>query len=76
MRHTGKQSEKETAIPSPEKVRRTTDYWIGGRHWKRVHVIPRTEFYAPTPEDSGPDINKLLTNTVHKHTLRAQHEEN
>ena len=74
MRHTGKQSEKETAIPSPEKVRRTTDYWIGGRHWKRVHVIPRTEFYAPTPEDSGPDINKLLptryTNIHSEHNMR------
>ena len=74
MRHTGKQSEKETAIPSPEKVRRTTDYWIGGRHWKRVHVIPRTEFYAPTPEDNGPDINKLLptryTNIHSEHNMR------
>jgi hypothetical protein len=60
-RHTGKQSEKETTIPPPEKVQRTTDYWIRDRrHWKRVHVIPRTEFYVPTPEDNGTDINKLL----------------
>ena len=61
MRHTGKQPEKETTIPPPEKAQRTTGYWIReGRHWKRVHAIPRTEFYAPTPEGNGPDINKLL----------------
>lgn len=75
MRHTGKKSEKETAIPPPEKVQRTTDYWIGeGRHWKRVHVIPRTEFYAPTPEVNGPDTNKLLptryTNIHSEHNIR------
>ena len=61
MSHTGKQPEKETTIPPPEKAQRTTGYWIReGRHWKRVHAIPRTEFYAPTPEGNGPDINKLL----------------
>ena len=60
-RYTGKQAEKPTTIPTPEKVQHTTDYWLReGRHWKRVHVKPRTEFYTPTPEDNGPDINRLL----------------
>ena len=75
MRHTDKQPEKEATMPPPEKVQRTTDYWIReGRHWKRVHAIPRTEFYVPTPEDNGPDINKLLptryTNIHSEHNIR------
>ena len=74
-RHTGKQPEKEATIPPPEKVQRTTDYWIReGWHWKRVHVIHRTEYYVPTPEDNGPDINKLLptryTNIHSEHNIR------
>ena len=48
----------EATIPPPE----------------RVHVIPRTEFYVPTPEDNGPDINKLLptryTNIHSEHNIR------
>ena len=80
MRHTGKQPEKETTLSPPEKVQRTTDYWIREeRHWKRVHVIPRTEFYVPTPEDTGPDINKFLptryTNIHSEHNIRRIEDE-
>ena len=70
----------EATIPPPDKVQRTTDYWIReGRHWKRVHVIPRTEFYVPTPEDTGPDINKFLptryTNIHSEHNIRRIEDE-
>ena len=74
-RHTYKQQEKEDTLPTPMQMEGTTDYWIkGGRFWKRVHVKPRTEFYTPTPEDNGPDINRLLpyraTHIREEHNIR------
>ena len=74
-RYTGKQPEKPTTIPTPQKVQHTTDSWIReGRHWKRVHVKPGTEFYVPTPQDNGPDITKLLprrhTNIKEEHNMK------
>eukprot|EP00435_Cladocopium_sp_Y103_P020287 s1005_g4.t4 len=60
-RHTGKQPTKGSAVPTPDMVDKTRDYWIKeGRFWKRVHVKPRTTYYVPTQADGGPDVNNLL----------------
>ncbi|MFM7988461.1 MAG: hypothetical protein ACKPKO_55030, partial [Candidatus Fonsibacter sp.] len=36
------------------------DHWIQiGKHWMRVHVVPRTRDYFPQLEEGGPDISIL-----------------
>ena len=31
-----------------------------GRHWIRVHTVPRTTVYTPQLEEDGPDLPTLL----------------
>ncbi|MFM7982154.1 MAG: hypothetical protein ACKPKO_22830, partial [Candidatus Fonsibacter sp.] len=36
------------------------DHWVQvGKHWMRVHVVPRTRDYFPQLEEGGPDISLL-----------------
>ena len=59
-RHTSKRPVEATAIPSPQHVAPTNDYWRREGHiWKRVHVQPRTAYYTPGQTDDGPDITRL-----------------
>ena len=54
----------QTAIPHPEEVSPTQDYWIKeGPYWKwkRVHVQPRRDMYIPQQTDDGPDVTRLTT---------------
>ncbi|MFM7986414.1 MAG: hypothetical protein ACKPKO_44590, partial [Candidatus Fonsibacter sp.] len=33
------------------------DHWVViGKHWMRVHILPRTRDYFPQMEEGGPDI--------------------
>ena len=37
------------------------DRWVRlGRHWIRVHTVPRTTVYTPQLEEDGPDLPTLL----------------
>eukprot|EP00435_Cladocopium_sp_Y103_P041886 s2323_g11.t1 len=50
-----------TAVPKPQDVATTGDYWIKeGNYWKRVHNIPRTDLYIPQQTHDGPDVTLLL----------------
>ena len=52
----------QTAIPHPEEVSPTQDYWIKeGPYCKRVHVQPRRDMCSPQHTDDGPDVTRLTT---------------
>ena len=37
------------------------DRWVRlGRHWMRVHTVPRNTAYIPQLEEDGPDLSTLL----------------
>ena len=59
-RHTEKRAVEATAVPRPQDVTPTSDYWYKeGNFWKRVHIQPRTAYYIPEQTDDGPDISRL-----------------
>ena len=37
------------------------DHWVMiGKHWMRIHILPRTRDYFPQLEEGGPDISILI----------------
>ena len=41
------------------------DCWLQmGKHWLRIHVIPRDTAYTPQLEDSGPDLSTLTDTRI------------
>ncbi|MFM7982244.1 MAG: hypothetical protein ACKPKO_23285, partial [Candidatus Fonsibacter sp.] len=51
-------------LPETEDVTvyavRPGDHWVkAGKHWMRVHVVPRPHDYFPQLEEGGPDISLL-----------------
>ena len=60
MRLTTKTTPQAQGIPQPHHMTPTSDYWIREGHlWKRVHVLPRQDFYIPENTTDGPDIKNL-----------------
>ena len=36
------------------------DHWVMmGKHWMRIHILPRTRDYFPQMEEGGPDVSLL-----------------
>ena len=49
------------------------DRWVQmGRHWMRIHAMPRNAVYTPQLEEGGPDLSTLTDARITWRIQRAR----